>query len=155
MQIFLLYVGRAKEEFIELGERIYFKKLAPFCKLDFIEVKSFGHLKGQSKQAIIDKEGVEIIKKIPQDSYVIVLDKTGEKFASEDMVKKIDFWLNTGKNIVLVIGGAFGISGAVKKMARELLSLSDLTFIHEMARLIFLEQLYRGFTIRKNIPYHY
>ena len=59
MQISLLYVGRAKEQFIELGERVYVKKLAPFCKLDFIEVKSFGHLKGQSKQAIIDKEGVE------------------------------------------------------------------------------------------------
>jgi len=155
MRISLLYVGKLKEQFIELGERVYVKKLAPFCKLDLIEVKSFGHLKGQSKQAIIDKEGAEIIKKIPKDSYVIILDKTGKKFVSEDMVKKIDFWLSTGKNIVLVIGGAFGISFEVKNMAREQLSLSDLTFTHEMARLIFLEQLYRGFTILKNVPYHY
>jgi 23S rRNA (pseudouridine1915-N3)-methyltransferase len=155
MHFVLLYVGKPKELFIKEGEREYLKKLAPFCKLELIEIKSFGYLKGQSKQAIIVREGSEIIKKINNDSYVIILDKEGKKFVSEDMVKKIDFWLNLGKNIVLVIGGAFGLSVEVKKRAQEILSLSDLTFTHELARIILLEQLYRGFTIKKNVPYHY
>ena len=155
MLITLLYVGKTKESFIKEGESEYIKKLAPFCNLNFLFLPSLGNLKGQSKESIIAKEGKIILEKISKDAYIIILDKSGRKITSEDMAKKIDFWLNLGKNIVLVIGGAFGSSPQVKQRANESLSLSEMTFTHEMARLILLEQLYRGFTILKNVPYHY
>ena len=155
MKLTILVVGKTKQQFLQTGEGIYLKKLSPFCQVDFKIIKPWSDIKNQTKDKIIEKEGEAILKKIPTDAHVISLEKTGKRINSEQMARQIATWLQVGKEIVVVIGGAFGLAPAVKEKSRIILSLSDMTFTHEMVRLIFLEQLYRGFTILKGVPYHY
>lgn len=155
MKITILAVGKTKEQFLQTGEGIYLKKISPFCQVKMQIIKPLADIKNQNQERIVAKEGEEILKKIPATAYVISLDRTGKRINSEQMARQIETWLDMGKEIVVVIGGTFGLASAVKERSQVILSLSDLTFTHEMVRLIFLEQLYRGFTILKNVPYHY
>jgi len=155
MRITILAVGKTKQVFLQTGEGIYLKKLSPFCQISLQIINSLADIKNQTKEKIIAKEGEFIMQKIKTSAHVVSLDRTGKKINSEQVARQISTWLSLGKEIVVVIGGAFGLSEQVKKRSQVILSLSDLTFTHEMVRLIFLEQLYRGFTIIKGVPYHY
>ncbi len=155
MRITILAVGKTKQAFLQTGEGIYLKKLSPFCQISLQIISSLADIKNQTKEKIIAKEGEFIMQKIKPSAHVVSLDRTGKKINSEQVARQISTWLSLGKEIVVVIGGAFGLSEQVKKRSQVILSLSDLTFTHEMVRLIFLEQLYRGFTIIKGVPYHY
>lgn len=155
MKLTILVVGKTKQQFLQTGEGIYLKKLSPFCQVEFKIIKPLSDIKNQTKEKIINKEGEAILQKIPTDAHVVSLEKSGKRINSEQMARQIATWLLIGKEIVIVIGGAFGLSAQVKARSKVILSLSDLTFTHEMVRLIFLEQLYRGFTIVRGVPYHY
>lgn len=155
MKLTILAVGKTKQQFLQTGDGIYLKKIAPFCEVNLQIIKAFSDIKNQNKNKIIDLEGEAILKKISPDAHVVSLEKTGKRINSEQMARQIATWLQVSKEIVVVIGGAFGLASAVKEKSQIILSLSDLTFTHEMVRLIFLEQLYRGFTILKGVPYHY
>ncbi len=155
MKLTILAVGKTKEKFLQIGEGIYLKKISPFCQVEIKIIRGLTDIKNQTKEKVIEKEGEEILKKIPNDAHVVSLDRTGKRINSEQMARQIETWLQIGKPVFVVIGGAFGLSSAVKARSKIILSLSDLTFTHEMVRLIFLEQLYRGFTIIKGVPYHY
>ncbi len=155
MKLTILVVGKTKQQFLQTGEGIYLKKISPFFQVEIKTIKSLADIKNQTKDKIVVKEGELIMQKISPLSHVVSLDRTGKKINSEQMARQIATWLSLGKDITIVIGGAFGLSEQVKKRSQVILSLSDLTFTHEMVRLILLEQLYRGFTIIKGVPYHY
>ena len=107
------------------------------------------------EEQIREKEGKRIIDKIPADSYVICLSIAGKKYSSEKLAAHIQSLMTAGNgHITFIIGGSLGLSAQVLKVCKEELSFSDLTFPHQLMRVIFLEQIYRSFRIINNEPYH-
>ncbi len=148
----LIAVGKTKEKFCVLAQEKYLKNIKIFTSFDLHFVKEE---KRKNKLENINKEGERILQKISADDFVLVLDSSGKILSSEKLAEKIEFLQNESKNIVFVIGGTFGLSEDVLKRADFIWSLSNLTFTHEMARIILYEQIYRAFTILKNKKYHY
>ena len=109
-----------------------------------------------TESQIKQKEGEEILKRLEKSDYLILLDDKGKEYSSVQFSEKIQKWmLNSVKRVVFVVGGAYGFSEEVYQRSNEKLSLSKLTFSHQMVRLFFKEQLYRAFTIIKREPYHH
>lgn len=158
MKITIICVGKIKEKFYKDAIDEYSKRLSKYCKLEIIEVADEKTPEGASlkvEESIKDKEGERIKNKIPENSYVIALAIEGRKYDSYNFAKKIDrLGIDGNSNIVLVIGGSLGISDEVKKSADELISFSDMTFPHQLMRVILLEQVYRAYRIINNEPYH-
>ena len=146
MKITIVAIGKLKEKFLVEGVAEYLKRLRLFSKIEIREIPEC---------RTIDEEGKKILEQMPKDSFVFVLDVAGTAITSENFAKKIsDLNLRGVSNITFVIGGAFGLSEEVKKIADFKMSLSEMTFTHQMARLILLEQIYRAFKINRGEPYH-
>lgn len=133
-------------------EKEFLQRLSGFTKIELLILET---IKAGEKEKIILEEGKKILAKITIKDFVVVLNKEGENFLSENLAQKINYWQTHGKNLVFIIGGAFGLSEVIMKRANFILSLSNLTFTHEIARIILLEQLYRSFMILNNKAYHY
>jgi len=145
MKIRLLWVGKTRNKHYLALQEDYLQRLSHFAKTEIIEVKD-----GGGKEA----EGQRIIAYLNPTSSVCLLDVEGRGLSSHELSKEIERWQNAGrKETTFVIGGADGVSAQVAKMATDRISLSFLTFTHEMARVILLEQLYRAHTIIKGFPY--
>ncbi len=146
MKITIVAIGKLKEKFLVEGVEEYLKRLRLFSKIEIREIPEC---------RTIDEEGKKILAQIPKDSFVFVLDVAGNPITSENFAKKIsDLNLRGISNLTFVIGGAFGLSEEVKKISDFRMSLSEMTFTHQMARLILLEQIYRAFKINRGEPYH-
>jgi len=141
-KIKLIVIGKIKEQYIQDGINEYLKRLKIFCKIEIIELKDRG-IEEDTKNIL------EIIKKYNKKN-VYILDEIGQEKTSIEFSNFIE---DSSDEIVFVIGGAFGISNKIKK-DYNLISISKMTFTHEMARLFFLEQIYRGFMILNNKSYH-
>jgi len=156
VKITLICVGKLSLPFIKQGAEEYQQRLKRFAPLNIIELKE--EKRGGKKAGvnfIRQSEAEQILAKIPSGSYLIGLDEIGKQASSEKFAKKIEQHMNQGTaNICLIIGGAYGLTDKLRKQCNELLSLSEMTFTHQMARLFLLEQIYRGFTIIRNEPYH-
>jgi len=156
MKITLLLTGQTKKGFIEEGIGIYeqrIKHYVPFRIVELAEPKKSGK---PNEFAIKEKEGEQILKYLSQDDDVILLDERGKMLSSKEMadfIKKKS--VGSVKNLVFITGGAYGFSQSVYDRANTMLSLSKMTFSHQVIRIIFLEQLYRAFTIIRNEPYHH
>jgi len=152
----LICVGKLSEAFLREGADEYgnrLKRYLPFSCLELKEEKAGG--KKADARAIRDLEGEKILAKIQPDAFVVVLDERGTGLTSEGLADLLGRHMVQGTSeLVAVIGGAYGLSDKVRQRGDLLLSLSTMTFTHQMARLFFLEQLYRGFTILRNEPYH-
>lgn len=147
MKITLVAVGKLKEKFLIDGVAEYLKRLKPFVKFEIREV---------AEQKTVEEEGKKMLSQVPKENFLIVLDVAGEFLTSEDFAKKIaDLNLRGVSDITFLIGGAFGLSSEVKNAADFRLSFSKMTFTHQMARLILVEQIYRAFKINRGEPYHY
>ena len=147
MKITLVAVGKLKEKFLTDGVAEYLKRLRPFVKLEIREV---------AEQKSVEEEGKKLLAQVPKENFLIVLDVAGEFLTSEKFAKKIaDLNLRGVSDITFLIGGAFGLSDEVKNAADFRLSFSPMTFTHQMARLILIEQIYRAFKINRGEPYHY
>ena len=145
MNIKLIYISKNKSNNIELLVEDYEKKINHFISYSSIGLKN----KNQKSESNL------ILKNIKNNDLVILLDEKGKEFSSKDFSKFIsDKMINRTKNIVFIIGGAYGFSSEFKKKFKLKIALSKLTFSHDMARLFFSEQLYRSLTIINNIPYH-
>jgi len=155
MRVRFIVVGKTKKDFIKMGEQFYLQRLLPFCQIEQVVVRSSSELKGQSQEKIKKKEGQKILTKVGSDDLLIAWDEKGRQFSSLELADEIEKIFDQGKKLVMVVGGAFGLSAEVKKRVDYIWSLSALTFTHEMARLLVLEQLYRAMTIIKGVPYHY
>ena len=153
MNIKLIYISKNKSNNIEFLVEDYEKKINHFISYSSIGLKNKNQ---KSKKKIIQKyESDLILKNIQNNDLVILLDEKGKEFSTKDFSKFIsDKIMNRTKNIVFIIGGAYGFSSEFKKKFKLKIALSKLTFSHDMARLFFSEQLYRSLTIINNIPYH-
>jgi len=152
----LLCVGKLSESFLRAGAEEYtsrIRRYAPLTVLELKEEKAGG--KKADPRYIRDQEGERILEKIGADAWVIVLAEEGVAQSSEELAGLLERHMVQGTaEWVLVIGGAYGLSAAVKQRADLLLSLSAMTLTHQLARLLLLEQIYRGFTIVRHEPYH-
>lgn len=158
MNIKIISVGKIKEKYIKLGIDEFSKRLSKYCKLDIIEVddeKAPENLSEKEMDIIKYKEGQKILSSIKNNSYVIALAIDGKNLSSEELAHKMsNLSINGNSNIAFVIGGSLGLSKDVLDRSDFKLSFSKMTFPHQLMRLILLEQVYRGFRIIKNEPYH-
>jgi 23S rRNA (pseudouridine1915-N3)-methyltransferase len=141
----LLVVGLTKEKYFKQSEEEYLKRLRKYCKLQYVVVNSSKN--SSNKDECLAQEQDSILKNIAEGDYVLLLDEHGTQYSSRSFSKKLNELLVNKSNLVFVIGGAFGFSDAISVRSDGKWSLSNLTFPHHMVRTVFLEQLYRGFTI--------
>ncbi len=155
MKIRLICVGRLSQSFLREGAADYaarVERYLPFSTVELKEEKIGGKV---SPDVIRDREGQRILDRVPPQAHVIVLDERGSPWSSEELAAALEQHMVQGTaELVFIIGGAYGVSDAVRRRGDRLLSLSAMTFTHQMARLFLVEQLYRGFTILRNEPYH-
>ncbi len=153
MQITFLSIGKTTDKNIADNCAVYTKRIKNYINLVWKETSDIKSLPPNEMKM---REGELIKKYIEKGDYVILLDETGKQFTSKDFAGFIhQKQLENKKNLVFVLGGAYGFSKEIYEISNEMISLSQMTFPHQMVRLIFLEQLYRAFTIIKNEPYHH
>ena len=156
MNIKLIVIGKTKSKFLLDGENEYQKRLKHYCKFSELiipDIKKGGKI---SKKELKEKEGNLILASIKNSDYVILLDDKGLELSSTDFAEFLNKKMVSSTNeLVFIIGGAFGFSESVYRGANTKLSLSKMTFSHQMVRMIFKEQLYRAFTILKGEKYHH
>jgi 23S rRNA (pseudouridine1915-N3)-methyltransferase len=156
MKVSLIMVGKTDFRFIEEGETMYSERIGRYISFEKIVIKDVKNRKSLEQLQIKKLEGIEILNRIQQGDYVVLLDDKGKEFNSMGFSSFIESKILTvPKRLVFIIGGAYGFSDEVYQMAKEKLSVSKMTFSHQIVRLIFLEQLYRAFTIIKGEPYHH
>lgn len=156
MKITLLTVGKTDRDWVRQGLDIYVSRLKHYIPFTLTEIPELKNVSALSREQIKVKEGELILKNIRPTDDLILLDEHGKEYTSIQMAgilqNKISYEC---KDIVFVIGGAYGFSEPVYARANSKLSLSKMTFSHQMVRTIFVEQLYRAFTIMKGEPYHH
>ncbi len=156
MTIKLLGIGKTDDPSLQKLTDIYIKRLRFYSKFEFDLIPDLKKAKNLEEDLQKYKEGELILGKISSSDFVVLLDEKGEQYSSEEFSVFLQKRMNSGlKQVVFVIGGPYGFSEEVYKRADSLLSLSKMTFSHQMVRLFFIEQLYRGFTILRNEPYHH
>ena len=156
MKIVLLTIGKTTEKYLIEGIAQYQKRLKHYTKFEMMEIQNMKHSKNFSNAELMKMEGELILKKLQNADHLVLLDNQGKDFTSPQFAQKLQSWMLSGKKrIVFVVGGAYGFSEEVYKRGNEKISLSKMTFPHQMVRLFFAEQLYRAFTILNNEPYHH
>ncbi len=155
MNIKIIALGKLKEKFLKDGIEEFKKRLIPYANFDIIEIQPVEikdeHLIGKA----LDEEADKILSYIKSGSYVITLEIDGKMLSSENFAEKISEITNSGiSEIIFVIGSSYGLSPKISKRANFKLSLSKMTFLHQFARLILVEQIYRAFKIIKGETYH-
>ena len=156
MKIILLTVGKTDRDWVRQGLEIYVSRLRHYIPFTLTEIPELKNVSALSKDQIKVKEGELILKNLKPADDVILLDEHGKEYTSVQLAGILQGKINYEcKAIVFVIGGAYGFSDAVYARANSKISLSKMTFSHQMVRTIFTEQLYRAFTIMKGEPYHH
>jgi 23S rRNA (pseudouridine1915-N3)-methyltransferase len=156
MKVRFVVIGKTAFDDLKVGEQRYQSRLVHYCQFERLELPDVKNPKALSKAQIKEKEGLLLLEKIQATDLLILLDENGQQFSSEEWAG----WLEKKQmqhagHFVFVIGGAYGFSEAVYQRANFKISLSKMTFSHQMVRMIFLEQLYRAFSILKGEPYHH
>ena len=158
MKITILCVGKVKEKFYRDAIDEFSKRLSRYCKLEITEVsdeKTDEQASDTEIRLVKEKEGERLLKNIKEDAYVITLCIDGKQLDSEELSEKMEKLGVQGiSHIYFVIGGSLGLSDAVIRRADFKLSFSKMTFPHQLMRVILLEQVYRGYRIMNNEPYH-
>lgn len=155
MKITLLTVGKTEKGWIRDGIDIYCGRLSHYVNFEIKEIPELKGVSAYSKEQIKNREGELIMKLLRPDDHVVLLDERGEQFSSMSWSANLEKLMQKGKNIVYVVGGAYGFSDDVYKRSNAMISFSKMTFSHQMIRVIFTEQLYRAFTIMNGEPYHH
>jgi 23S rRNA (pseudouridine1915-N3)-methyltransferase len=156
MNIKLLAIGKTDNKNLQVLMDEYSKRLGFYIKFDMEVIPDVKNVKNLSENQQKEKEGEQILAKIGATDQLILLDENGASFSSVGFSDYLQKKMNSGiKTLVFVIGGPYGFSDEVYAKAQGKISLSAMTFSHQMVRLFVIEQLYRGFTILKNEPYHH
>jgi len=157
MNINIFVVGRLKENYYREAEKEYLKRLSGYVK---VNVREFQDLPTPDKaspvllDSIKDKEDKKVLDAIKPGEYVVLLDLGREETTSQELAKRIEKWMVlSGSNLTFVIGGSLGLSNKLRERGNDVLSLSKLTFTHQLTRIILYEQLYRSFRILNGEPY--
>jgi 23S rRNA (pseudouridine1915-N3)-methyltransferase len=156
MQIKLIAIGKTDDkQLLQLIEQ-YQKRLKHYIKFNLDIIPDIKNVKKLSEKQQKEKEGELILKKLSPTDVLVLLDENGKQFSSVDFSTYLQKKMNAGiKQLVFVIGGPYGFSDSVYQKAQGKVSFSKMTFSHQMIRLFVVEQIYRGFTILKNEPYHH
>ncbi len=156
MTIKLLAIGKTDNKHLQALIDEYQKRLGFYIKFEFEIIPDLKNSKNLSEEQQKQKEGELILNKLSSTDTLILLDENGKHYASVAFADYLQKHMNSGmKQLVFVIGGPYGFSPEVYAKSNGKLSLSNMTFSHQMIRLFFIEQLYRGFTILRNEPYHH
>lgn len=156
MTIKLLAIGKTDNKNLQSLIDDYQKRLSFYIKFELEVLPDIKNVKNLSETQQKEKEGDLILAKISSTDQLILLDENGKNFSSVGFSEELQKKMNSGiKTLVFVIGGPYGFSEAIYAKSQGKISLSTMTFSHQMVRLFFIEQLYRGFTILKNEPYHH
>ena len=156
MQIKLLAIGKTDNQQLQTLIDDYQKRLSFYIKFEFEIIPDLKNVKNLSEEQQKQKEGELIISKLSNTDLLILLDENGKQYDSVDFSEQLQKYMNSGiKQLVFVIGGPYGFSPEVYNKANGKISLSKMTFSHQMIRLFMIEQLYRAFTILRNEPYHH
>ena len=156
MSIRLLAIGKTDNKALQTLIDDYTKRLSFYVKFDLEIIPDIKNVKNLSEAQQKEKEGELILSKITPTDHLILLDENGKTFSSVGFSDFLQKKMNAGtKTLVFVIGGPYGFSETVYQKAQGKVSLSEMTFSHQMVRLFVIEQIYRGFTILRNEPYHH
>ncbi|MCM1339625.1 MAG: 23S rRNA (pseudouridine(1915)-N(3))-methyltransferase RlmH [Muribaculaceae bacterium] len=155
MKIKIIALGKIKEKFLKAGIDEFMKRLTPYASVSILELTPIEIKDENLTEKILEEEGEKILSNIKPTDYVITMEINGKQLSSEDFAQKITELTNDGTaEIVFVIGSSCGIGKNVSKRANFKLSMSKMTFLHQFARLILVEQIYRAFKIIKGETYH-
>lgn len=158
LNVKLICVGKMREKFYIDAFEEYRKRLQAYCRLELTEITEQRLSDRPAEKEItaaLEREGQEILRAVPVDAYLVALCVEGKQMPSEGMAELIAARENSGKpKLCFVIGGSFGLSSAVKARADRRLSMSQMTFPHHLARVMLIEQIYRGFKINEGSQYH-
>jgi 23S rRNA (pseudouridine1915-N3)-methyltransferase len=156
MKITLLTVGKTDKDWVKQGLDIYVSRLKHYIPFSVVEIPELKNVSALSKEQIKTREGELILKNVRPTDDLILMDERGKQYTSVELARVLQDKISyIGKDIVFVIGGAYGFSEAVYNRADSKISLSKMTFSHQMVRAIFAEQIYRAFTIMRGEPYHH
>jgi len=162
MKVTLVCIGKTDFPFVEEGMDIYLQRLKHYCKFSVVYIPALKGVSSWTKEQIKEKEGELILKELEVKNgkpsgkkHIVLLDERGGSFTSVEWASRLEKKMASDRDICFVTGGAYGFSQAVYSASDEMLSLSKMTFSHQIVRLIFIEQLYRAFTIVKGEPYHH
>ena len=156
MKITLYVIGKTDNALVEALSQPYIQRLKHYVKFTIEVIPDIKNVKNLSESQQKTTEAEALLKKIHTSDFVCILDEKGKTFTSEGFAEFLQKKMNSGlKNLVFVIGGPYGFSDAIYQRANSKISLSSMTFSHQMVRPFFMEQLYRGYTILKNEPYHH
>lgn len=156
MNFALLVIGKTEEPWLLQGIEVYTSRLRHYANFELVVIPSLKAGKSLPEPVLKQKEGEQILARLQPSDHVVLLDDKGKQFSSTELAANVQAQLNAGyKRVVFVVGGAFGFSPDVYARANARLSLSRMTFSHQMIRVLFVEQLYRAFTILKGEKYHH
>ncbi|MBP9793660.1 MAG: 23S rRNA (pseudouridine(1915)-N(3))-methyltransferase RlmH [Flavobacterium sp.] len=156
MNIKLIAIGKTDNKNLQTLIEDYTKRLSFYIKFELDIIPDIKNVKNLSEAQQKEKEGELILAKVSTTDHLILLDENGKSFSSVGFSDELQKKMNSGiKTLVFVIGGPYGFSDDVYQKSKGKISLSAMTFSHQMVRLFFIEQLYRGFTILRNEPYHH
>ena len=157
IKVTLIVLSKLKEKYLKDASDEYLKRLSRYCRLQVVEIEP-ERLSDNPSQSEIDsaleKEAQSILKKIPESSYVAAMCIEGKKMSSEQFAKTLSSAQFSSGGITFIIGSSYGLAGRVKQKADICLSVSDMTFPHQLFRIMLLEQIYRGFKINEGSAYH-
>ncbi|MEI8114250.1 MAG: 23S rRNA (pseudouridine(1915)-N(3))-methyltransferase RlmH [Bacteroidia bacterium] len=156
MKICLLVIGKTDEEYLQKGIELFMKRIPHYISFEMKVIPDLKNSKNLSEEQQKAKEGELILQQLTSSDELLLLDEQGFEISSVDFARFLEKKMISGiKRLVLLIGGPYGFSESVYARANGKVSLSKMTFSHQMVRLIFLEQLYRAMTILKGEPYHH
>ncbi len=155
MQMRLLVVSEDKEKWLALTQQVYAKKINHFVKFEVIALKPYREAREKIEEKL-EREAERIFKKLDEKDYVVLCDVEGKAMSSIIFSQKISSLQEhySSRRCTFIIGGAYGVSESLKRRANDKISFSKMTMNHHVAQLFLLEQIYRAYTILKNIPYH-
>lgn len=156
MKIKLLLIGKTDTDFLNVGIDDYIKRIKHYLPFEMIIIPDLKNTKSLSEDQQKQKEGELILNQINSGDFVVLLDENGKEFDSINFSGFIERQMISGlKNLIFIVGGPYGFSSQIYKLGNLKISLSKMTFSHQLVRLIFAEQLYRAMTIIKGEPYHH
>ena len=155
MNIQLVVVGKTDVKYLQEGIDLYLRRLEPYIGFQIVVVPALKDTRNSTPDSIREREAALLLKTLEKSDRVVLLDEHGSQHSSMEFSKYLQKHMNAGvRNLSFVIGGAFGFAPSVYAAAHDKVSLSRMTFNHQMVRLFFVEQLYRAFTILHHEPYH-
>ena len=159
MRFYVVCIGKLKDAYLRDGVAEFVKRMRPYGGITITELNEskIGDKPSDSdRKQVVDEEGERLLKVVPKNAYTVLLDVYGKTMSSEDLAKTVaKLEVDGVSDMAFIIGGAFGVSEALRQSVNYKLSFSPMTFTHQMVRLLLVEQIYRASKINRNEPYHW